>query len=46
MSGLLVLVYGMLLALTVAACGRGSRSSGPSWFDLPLPTGRAARRSR
>lgn len=33
-----------LVAGILALCDRGIRIPGPSWFDIPHPTGRAARR--
>lgn len=44
-EGLLLLVTGAGLALAVAACGRGHRIPGPSWFDIPHDTGRTAARA-
>lgn len=44
-EGVLLLLIGVYAAPMLAVCGRGTRSRGPSWFDIPKPTNRAARRS-
>lgn len=45
-EAIMVLVMGMLIAGVLAACGRGVRIPGPSWFEIPHDTNRAARRAR
>ncbi|MDF2899687.1 MAG: hypothetical protein K0Q46_6473 [Rhodococcus erythropolis] len=45
-EGLLMLALAVIVAPVIAACGRGELPKGPSWFDIPHDTNRAARRGR
>ncbi len=44
-EGILLLAIGVIACGLFAACDRGIRLTGPSWFDIVHPTNRAARRS-
>lgn len=43
-----LVLLGLALCMTpvIAACGRGTLPKGPSWFDIPHDTNRAARRGK